>query len=254
MSTARTNGHTLTVSSAKSRPWSRMTTSSARARSRELVRVEVERVPPLPVPRDPPERGVAVAADVDRRVRLLHRLRERARRREVVPAVVVLGHVVDPQRPHDLEVAVGEPAAILAAELERLELLADPPDADAEVEATARQVVDRRRLLRREQRLALGDQRHPGAEPERRRARGQEAERDERVEHAGTPAEHRRAPARCLTVEGDDVLRHPHRVEAPLLGRRAERAQRLRRRARCRRRREEPDLHGADCIRTPESA
>jgi hypothetical protein len=99
-------------------------------------------------------------------------------------------------------------------------LLAVPAGADAEQEASARDVVERRHLLGESDRVALDDEADAGADQEPLGRRGGRSERDEGVEEAVIPARKlfaagpRRAPAR-----GDvGVLREEERLEAALLG------------------------------------
>ena len=115
-------------------------------------------------------------------------------------------------------------AALLERHGHRVELLAQPADADAEVDPPAGQVVEVDHLLGRVHGVALGHEADAGAEPDAVGDGGQVGERGERLEQAGVAAAGEPAVGgvgvlRLVVVEQHDVLGHPDRLEAPVLGR-----------------------------------
>ena len=75
--------------------------------------------------------------------------------REVRELARERGARLAPEPAHHVDVLVGARAAPLERDAERVELLAQPADADAEVDPAARQAVERRDLLREHERVAL---------------------------------------------------------------------------------------------------
>jgi hypothetical protein len=99
-------------------------------------------------------------------------------------------------------------------------LLPVPARADAEQEAPSRHVVERRHLLRRDDRIALDHEADAGAELQPLRDRRRGGERDERVEDVAVLAR-QLTPAGVGRVAADRdvrVLRHEERLEPELLG------------------------------------
>ena len=89
-----------------------------------------------------------------------------------------------PERVQHLEVLVGALAPALPGHVERLELLLEPADADAEVDPAAREPVERRDLLGHVDRVALGQEQHGRAQADGAGAGGQVGEGDQRLEQA----------------------------------------------------------------------
>ncbi len=107
-----------------------------------------------------------------------------------------------------------------------------PPDADAEVDPAAGQVVEVDHLLGRVDGVALRHEADAGAEADPVGDRGEVGERGERLEQAGVaaagePAVGRVRVLRLVVVEQHDVLGDPDRLEATGFGLGAERAEDL---------------------------
>ena len=104
-------------------------------------------------------------------------------------------------------------------------LLEVPAGADAELEAPAREVVERGGLVGQRDRVALDDQRDAGADAQALGGGRDRAERDERVERVRVLARQLvAARPRALAAGGDvRVLGDEDRVEAGVLGGAAER-------------------------------
>ena len=93
--------------------------------------------------------------------------------RDLVPAAVVVDDGLRPQPPHEVDLLLEPPAAVVEVHAQSLVLDGVPADAEAEAETAARQHVDLRSLLRQEGRLPLprdddaGDELEAGATPAR---------------------------------------------------------------------------------------
>src|SRR5579859_650461 len=112
------------------------------------LRVAPGRVPHVGVTGYEPDRGLPRRADPDRRVRLLHRLRVRDRVLHTVVAAVEVRALLRPEGLDDAQ-RLAEPADAMVQAFEPVHLVLDlgPGRADAELQATARQVIDGDRLL-----------------------------------------------------------------------------------------------------------
>src|SRR5207249_10548287 len=157
-----------------------------------------------------------------------------------------------PQRAHRGEVFAAARGAIVERDAEGLELLAQPADADAEVEPAAREDVRIGDLLGRVERRPLRDEADPGAEANAAGQRCREPDREERLEDAGLAGQREaavrrvRIPGRGAVEEGD-VLGEPERVEArPLGGRCRDREQVTEPPRIAGERQEEAEVHAAD--------
>ena len=115
-----------------------------------------------------------------------------------------------PERPHQPDRLVGAAAAALERDAHEVELVAVPADADAEREAAAGELLQRRDLLREVHRVVQRQEHDRRPEPDPLRPAGDPAERDERVVDAAVRVD-------ALGAD-DDVLGRPDRVEAELLG------------------------------------
>ena len=100
--------------------------------------------------------------------------------------------------------------AALERDAHELELVPVPAHADAERDAAAGELLQRRHLLREVERVVQRQDHDRGAEPDALGPAGDPAERDERVVDAAVRID--------AFGADDDVLRRPHRVEAELLG------------------------------------
>ena len=106
-------------------------------------------------------------------------------------------------------------------DVERVELLLEPADADAEVDPPAREPVERRHLLGHVDRVALGQEQHGGAQTHAAGAGGQVGQGDQGLEQA---AAGRGGDAPVLGVgvvagvlgEEHDVLAHPDGADPAL--------------------------------------
>jgi hypothetical protein len=101
-------------------------------------------------------------------------------------------------------------------------LLGEPADPGAEDEPAAAEPVERRRGLRQHQRVVLGNETNPGAEPDRARACCRVGERRERIgdRNIGRPG---KLPARIGVLRGvlfdqHHMLGRPQRGKAEALG------------------------------------
>src|SRR5581483_5182159 len=182
-------------------------------------RVATRRVPHVGVPSDQAHRRLTGRADPQRRVWLLHRLRVRDRVLHPVVAAVEVRPLLGPERLDDPQ-RLAQPADAVVETLEAVHLVLDlgPRRADAELEAAARKVVDRHRLLGEQRRVAVrvaGDQASDAHAPGRLGHRRLErpALEDRAVRAAGAD--------RCEVVEV------PHVVEAALVRNSPYGAQRL---------------------------
>ena len=180
-------------------------------------------------------------------MRLLERLRVLAAGGQLVEGSLVLGDVVLPQPAHDLQVLAAALAPLLPRHADGLELLGQPPDAHAEVEAPVGEPVDVGHRLGRVDGVALRHQADPGAQAHPRGDRGQEGQDGEGLEHPVLAADRDLAVVgvgigRAVLVEQQHVLGHPEGVEAAGVGRLAQGPQELRCGDGADGRREEPDL------------
>ena len=129
-----------------------------------------------------------------------------------------------------------------------LELLAEPADADAEVDPAAREHVEVDDLLGGVHRVALRHEADAGPETDPVGDGGEVGEGGERLEQAGVagagePAVGGVGVLRLVLVEHHDVLGDPDRLEAPVLGLAAEGAEDLGVGVAVAERGEETDLH-----------
>ena len=128
--------------------------------------------------------GLRAAADDQRRVRVLHGLRERRAIDEVVVLALERDVLLGPEPVHDLDL-LGEVLEPLAQRRKRepeglvLELV--PAGAHPELDPAARDVVDGRDGVREQRRVAEGDRRDERPEAEPLRERGQAGDRRPRV-------------------------------------------------------------------------
>ena len=171
---------------------------------------------------DATERRVAVAADPDRH-RMGDRLRFEAHLRHVVELAGEARRRIGEERAEQLELLVGPLAAVVVGHAEDLELLAHPPDADAEDHTPLRQVVEGGDRLGREHRRSVAEDQHRRAEPERLGAPGDEEQRADRVEpgHVDRRGERPVVGVRVPRRDGArprHVVADPAGVDAELLG------------------------------------
>ena len=191
-----------------------------------IVRVAPEPVPALPDVGDAPERGVALAAEVDRRMRLLHGLRVLAARRQVVELAVELGDRIGPQ-------SASSPRGTHGSDRRAARTARRPRRTPPRASRRRR----RSRSVRPESQstaatsfavytgLRCGTRQMPVPSRIVDRVRGEEGERRERLEDPVLATGRDLAVGgvrvlRLVLVEQDDVLGDPDRVEPALLGRR----------------------------------
>src|SRR2546422_8505847 len=155
----------------------------------------------------PPDRALGAAADPDLRLRRRVWLRRRVLERP--PASLEFALPV-PEGPHHADRLVAAPAAPFELDADEVELVFVPAHPDAEDEAAAGELLQRRDLLSEVHRVVQRHEHDRGAEPDPFRPAGDPAERDERVVDAAVRVDRLQAD--------DDVLRGPDRVELELLG------------------------------------
>ena len=129
----------------------------------------------------PLPRPLAAGADQDRRIWRLDRFRNHVGLRDVDEFRVILGLLLGPHLLHCRDPLFGDLPAVLEADAERLHLLGQPTGTDAEVEAAARDHVERGDLLGQRDWLVLSDQADAGAETNCGGGAGGRAEGDEGV-------------------------------------------------------------------------
>src|SRR5215472_9930229 len=100
------------------------------------------------------ERGIALAAEQDRRVRLLHRLRLEAQRPERERLALELGLRLCPEHLESARALARDCSAPGEVDPDCLEFLLEPACADAEHQASARQYVQADRQARGRERMA----------------------------------------------------------------------------------------------------
>ena len=156
------------------------------------VGVAVVRHPRVAVLEHAVEHGRAAAADVDRRVRHLQRLRVAPDAVEGHEVAVERRLVVGPDLLDRQDALAHQPHPRARVRPVVDHLLAVPARADAEVHPPAGEVVEAGDLLRRDDRIALGDEADAAPDPERRRRRQRHRHRDEQVVRVRVLARQRR--------------------------------------------------------------
>src|ERR1051326_813864 len=191
-------------------------------------------MPSVAEPCDATQRGLAVPADPDRRMRLLHRMRQALDRIEPVELPGERGRRLGPQRLEDPDVLVADRAApVEGVRAERVELILQPAHADAHGDASLRQHVDGRQRLRGEDRIAIRQDHHARHEAEPRRLRRDEGHEAQLLEGVALPREAAVGGVRILRVDlhGEhDVVRDHRRRKAQRLRAPPQSLERLRRR------------------------
>src|SRR6185436_17840489 len=211
-------------------------------------------MPAVAETRRPPQGGLAVAADPDRRVRLLNGLGPTVERLESIELAREGRGTLRPQRLEDADVLVSYRAPPLELRrAERLELLAHPSHADAERDASLREHVDRRERLRRQHRVAVGHDHHARDQAQPRGLGGDERHERQLIEHVALARKGAADRVRILRLDRDgkhQVVGDHDGRETQRLAALDERLQRLGRRRLTAGRQIEPVSHG-DTIRYP---
>src|SRR4051794_6158038 len=145
-------------------------------------------------------RGAGVASDHDRH-RALGRLRVGRHPLEAGELAREAGSVRSPQGAHRGHVLVGPGAAPLPRDAEGVELLAEPADADADLDPPAREAVERGQLLGQHDRVALGEDEDASRQADPARGRGDVGQPDERI------GDRRRGDGRHLAVRAVGIGR-----------------------------------------------
>ncbi len=143
--------------------------------------------------------------------------------------------VLRPHRAHHRDALVHAPAALVKRHAQGGELGLEPADADPEDQPSARQIVQRRQLLRERQRVAHRQHDHAGAEAHPLGDRGDPGQGQDRI------VEQRRA--RVLLARHDDVLADPDVAEPQRLGAPRVALDQIRRRLAAGMRQMNPELH-----------
>ena len=166
-----------------------------------------------------PQRGVAFAAEVDRRMRRLNRFAILPTGSKRVVLVIPARHGVAPQTLQNTDVGTRSLAPTFERDVQRGELFGEPTGADAEVETPARQIVESGGLFGGVERVALREEAHRRAYTDaccRGSEEGKEIERfeDRALPWASKLAVRRVGVRRLVLVEQHDVFWRPDRVEA----------------------------------------
>ena len=146
-------------------------------RARQLLQRVVHRQPAVADQRGAALGRRAVATDEQAGLRLLHRLGVEHHRREVEELAVVLDHVLRPEATADVDGLVDPTAAGVEVEAGDLPLLLQPAGADAELDPTARDHVERGDGARGDERVAQPDVVDVGAEAHVLRGRRDRSQR-----------------------------------------------------------------------------
>ena len=171
------------------------------------------------------KRAGALAADPERRMRLLQGLGIEHRVREAhVLAVIGDGPVLGPQRDEGFQALVGDLAALLERGAQQLELLPHPARAGADDEPAVGEHVDGGEHLGRQHRRPMRHHHHRRQQPQLLGAAGEEGDGGELVEAMavlGGPERARRriGIARLQIPRHDQVVADREEVEARALGR-----------------------------------
>ncbi len=127
--------------------------------------------------------------------------------------------VFGPQGAHHTDVLVGSLSACAEVAADGFGFLADPPDTDAQLEASAAEPIEGGELFGQDQRVALRQDQYAGREPDTLGDRRDSRQPDQRVGLDGVRIE-RRAAARVVGVDRvvlhghDNVFDDPDRLEA----------------------------------------
>ena len=216
-------GQTVMVTSARPRPCSASNPSRVARGAASSSGLRLKVCHPWPARATRAERGPALPADVHGRMGLLDRLGEHLARVERVELPLVGGGLVAPEGAQHLQVLVGAPSPVRPGHVQGVELLLQPPDADAEVDSPVGQPVEGGHLLGRVHRVALGQEHHGGAETGGGGVGGQERQGVEGLQQAA-PRRGRDAPVVGVGVGGgvlleqDHVLADPDGADPPLVG------------------------------------
>jgi len=162
-----------------------------------------ERRPPRTVRDRASHRRGGVAADPYRRIGPCMRLREDD----------VAVDVARPRLLHHAECVIEQARPVGERHAERGELLFEVPDGDPEDHAPARKRVECCDRLRRQQRMPVRGNHAVRVQPQRRRDRGRDCERPERIHRRVTTVLQPR-PRRSGVV-GDETCIEPRRLDRP---------------------------------------
>ena len=167
----------MVISNASLAPWSRRSARDGRDPLLDLADIggDPTRHPTVAEPCGPGDRVVGVAAEDDRRVRGAGGTRREVDRLEVEMTPVVRRLLLGPERAQHLDALLHPREPSAGVEPERGELLRQPSGADPQDRPPAGQDVDRGHRTRGDERVAEREHVDPGAEPDRRRRRGDRA-------------------------------------------------------------------------------
>ena len=161
------------------------------------------------------------AADDDRRMRLLRRLRPLLHLAEIDELAVIFGLFLGPDGLHRLDSLARQFVPALEFGAVVLDLLLVPAIADAEQEAAVGKLVDGGNHLRGDDRIALGHQGDAGADPELRRHGRRGIEGQERIHQfvIGLDQSAARRIGRLARGRNVRVFGHPQGFETAFLQR-----------------------------------
>src|SRR5579864_1624869 len=156
--------------------------------------------------------GARASAANPYRHRSLNRFGREAQAVETPDGAAEGGHVRGPQLAHDSHHLTGYGSTAMEVEPQRVRLLAHATGADAQNETPARQLIERRRVLRQLNGVVIRQYNHRRTKRNRGGLRGQERQNPQRVEV--------RLVVEPVANEADveQVVHGPDGVEAKLLG------------------------------------
>src|SRR5437762_2025506 len=184
----------------------------------DLVAAAGTREPAVAIFDDAAQRVIALAAEDDRRVRLLRRLRPRPHLIEIDHLAVVFRLVLGPQRLHREDPLAHQLEPRVVAGSVIFHLLDIPAAADTEDKAPARQLIEAGDTFGGDGRVALGYEAIGGAEQQLFGRRRREGQRDERIVRMRIALRQFAAARKRALAAGRNVgvLGHKQRFEAAL--------------------------------------
>ncbi len=147
-----------------------------------LLRIQRETIPACAEFRRAPQGALAMTADDDRNVRLLHGFRIHAAGFELKVLTVVADDRFCPQSSNEFEKLIAPRAPVLPTVTAGDDFFFAPADTDPEIDTTTGEPVERCEFLGGVDGVALGQQADPGAEAQISCGAGQKTEGGDSVE------------------------------------------------------------------------